>query len=156
MVMRILDVVWTAKHLLGRPRGAVVMSFAAAFLFANPAAASDDTVPWTHAISMHGSPALAPGEPFPYANPDAPEGGTISLGVQGTFDSMNSFIVQGGWTSARGMRERQFGNNILESLMVRSYAEPFSLYGLIAQRVRMPDSREWIELELNPDAKFSD
>ena len=132
------------------------MSFAAAFLFANPAVASDETVPWTHAISMHGSPALAPGEPFPYANPDAPEGGTISLGVQGTFDSMNSFIVQGGWTSARGMRERQFGNNILESLMVRSYAEPFSLYGLIAQRVRMPDSREWIEFELNPDAKFSD
>ncbi|MEM8701548.1 MAG: extracellular solute-binding protein [Pseudomonadota bacterium] len=132
------------------------MSLAAAFLFANPAVASDETVPWTHAISMHGSPALAPGEPFPYANPDAPKGGTMSLGVQGTFDSMNSFIVQGGWTSARGMRERQFGNNILESLMVRSYAEPFSLYGLIAQRVRMPDSREWIEFELNPDAKFSD
>ncbi len=117
---------------------------------------SDEDVPWTHAISMHGSPALAPGEPFPYANPDAPKGGTITLGVQGTFDSLNSFIVQGGWTSARGMRERQFGNNILESLMVRSYAEPFSLYGLVAQRVRMPDSREWIEFELNPDAKFSD
>ncbi|MES0882077.1 extracellular solute-binding protein [Roseibium sp. SCPC14] len=105
---------------------------------------------------MHGSPALGPDEPFPYANPEAPKGGTITLGVQGTFDSLNSFIVQGGWTSARGMRERQFGNNILESLLVRSYAEPFSLYGLIAQRVRMPDSREWIEFELNPDAKFSD
>ncbi len=116
----------------------------------------DADVPWTHAISMHGSPALAPGEPFPYANPDAPEGGTLTLGVQGTFDSLNSFIVQGGWTSARGMRERQFGNNILESLMVRSYAEPFSLYGLLAQRVRMPESREWIEYELNPDARFSD
>ncbi|WP_297581078.1 extracellular solute-binding protein [Roseibium sp.] len=105
---------------------------------------------------MHGSPALGPDQPFPYANPDAPKGGTITLGVQGTFDSLNSFIVQGGWTSARGMRERQFGNNILESLLVRSYAEPFSLYGLIAQQVRMPDSREWIEFELNPDAKFSD
>ncbi|MCV0424862.1 MAG: extracellular solute-binding protein [Roseibium sp.] len=121
-----------------------------------PAVADDEDVPWTHGISMHGSPALGPDQPFPYANPDAPKGGTITLGVQGTFDSLNSFIVQGGWTSARGMRERQFGNNILESLLVRSYAEPFSLYGLIAQQVRMPDSREWIEFELNPDAKFSD
>ena len=121
-----------------------------------PASADDENVPWTHAIAMHGTPALGPDEPFPYANPDAPKGGTITLGVQGTFDSLNSFIVQGGWTSARGMREREFGNNILESLMVRSYAEPFSLYGLLAQRVRMPDSREWIEFELNPDARFSD
>ncbi|CTQ53720.1 Oligopeptide-binding protein AppA precursor [Roseibium album] len=121
-----------------------------------PASADEQDVPWTHAISMHGSPALEPGESFPYANPSAPKGGTITLGVQGTFDSLNSFVVQGGWTSARGMRERQFGNNILESLLVRSYAEPFSLYGLLAQKVRMPDSREWIEFELNPEAKFSD
>nr|WP_319387485.1 extracellular solute-binding protein [uncultured Roseibium sp.] len=154
--MRIPDVVWTVKSVLCKSMGAFVLSLAAVFLFASQVSASDEDVPWTHAISMHGSPALAPGEPFPYANPDAPKGGTISLGVQGTFDSLNSFIVQGGWTSARGMRERQFGNNILESLMVRSYAEPFSLYGLIAQRVRMPESREWIEFELNPDAKFSD
>nr|WP_299472291.1 extracellular solute-binding protein [uncultured Roseibium sp.] len=125
-------------------------------VLAAPVWAADEDVPWTHAISMHGSPALGPDEPFPYANANAPKGGTITLGVQGTFDSMNSFIVQGGWTSARGMREREFGNNILESLMVRSYAEPFSLYGLIAQRVRMPENREWIEFELNPDAKFSD
>ena len=120
------------------------------------ASQADEDTPWTHAISMHGTPALEPGQSFPYANPEAPKGGTITLGVQGTFDSLNSFIVQGGWTSARGMREREFGNNILESLLVRSYAEPFSLYGLLAQRVRMPDSREWIEFELNPDAKFSD
>ncbi len=81
------------------------------------ALADDETVPWAHAISMHGSPALGPDQPFPYANENAPKGGTITLGVQGTFDSLNSFIVQGGWTSARGMRERQFGNNVLESLL---------------------------------------
>ncbi len=125
-------------------------------LFAGSAAADDENVPWSHAISMHGTPSLGPDQPFPYANPDAPKGGGITLGVQGTFDSMNSFIVQGGWTSARGMREREMGNNVLESLLVRSYAEPFSLYGLLAQKVRMPDSREWIEFELNPNAKFSD
>ncbi|WP_298981795.1 extracellular solute-binding protein [uncultured Roseibium sp.] len=135
---------------------ALALSLSIAPFSVSAALADDDDVPWVHGISMHGAPALGPDEPFPYANPDAPQGGTLTLGVQGTFDSMNSFIVQGGWTSARGMRERQFGNNILESLLVRSYAEPFSLYGLVAQRVRMPDSREWIEFELNPNAKFSD
>ncbi len=140
----------------GVARHAAPVLFAVAATAGSLPVHADEEVPWSHAISMHGSPALGPDEPFPYANPDAPKGGTLTLGVQGTFDSLNQFIVQGGWTSARGMRERQFGNNILESLLVRSYAEPFSLYGLLAQRVRMPDSREWIEFELNPDARFSD
>lgn len=126
-------------------------------LGSSPVLAENDDVEWQHAISMHGQPQLpADFASFPYANPDAPKGGVLTLGVQGTFDSLNSFIVQGGWTSARGMKERQFGSNIFESLLARSYAEPFSLYGLIAERVRMPDSREWIEFELNPAAKFSD
>jgi peptide/nickel transport system substrate-binding protein len=124
--------------------------------FAIPVIAQDIDIPWTHAISMHGEPALAAEQPFPYVNLSAPKGGTITLGVQGTFDSLNPFILKGGWTSARGMRERKFGNNVFESLMVRSYAEPFSLYGLLAAKVRMPDSRDWIEFELNPNAKFSD
>ncbi|GGB45230.1 ABC transporter substrate-binding protein [Roseibium aquae] len=118
---------------------------------------AENAVPWTHAIAMHGEPALpADFTALPYANPKAPKGGVLKLGVQGTFDSLNPFIIQGGWTSARGMRERQFGNNIFESLLARSYAEPFTLYGLIAERVRMPDSRDWIEYELNPAARFSD
>jgi len=118
---------------------------------------AEETVPWSHAISMHGSPALpADFVSLPYANPDATKGGTLTLGVQGTFDSMNQFIVQGGWTSARGMKERQFGSNIFESLLSRSYAEPFSLYAHLAEKVRMPDSREWIEFSLNPKAAFSD
>jgi peptide/nickel transport system substrate-binding protein len=125
-------------------------------LLAPLAYSSDDSVEWSHGIAMHGEPALPPDTPFPYANPDAPKGGSITLGVQGTFDSLNQFIVQGGWTSARGMKERPFGSNIFESLLTRSYAEPFSLYGHLAQRVRMPDSREWIEFELNPKARFSD
>ena len=151
---------WTSLEVSFRKRTVGRVAAALAFLCiasgTPPVFADDEDVPWSHGISMHGSPALGPDEPFPYVNPDAPKGGSITLGVQGTFDSLNSFIVQGGWTSARGMRERQFGNNILESLLVRSYAEPFSLYGLVAQRVRMPDNREWIEFELNPDAKFSD
>jgi len=122
------------------------------------AAAAAETGPaWTHGIAMHGDPALpADFVSLPYANPQAPKGGVLKLGVQGTFDSLNQFIIQGGWTSARGMRERAFGSNIFESLLARSYAEPFSLYAHVAQKVRMPDSRDWIEYELNPAARFSD
>ena len=45
-----------------------------------------------HGLAMHGSPAL-PGDfaHFPYVNPEAPKGGRIVLGVQGTFDSLNPF-----------------------------------------------------------------
>lgn len=120
-------------------------------------ATAQDNIPAVHAIAMHGEPALGPDfSHFPYANPDAPKGGVLKLGVQGTFDSLNSFIVQGGWTSARGMKEREFGSNVIESLMTRSNGEAFTLYAHLAESVRMPDSRDWIEFTLDPRAKFSD
>lgn len=131
--------------------------FAVSLLGFQGTSLAEESPPALHAIAMHGEPELGPDfTHFPYANPDAPKGGTLKLGVQGTFDSLNSFIVQGGWTSARGMKEREFGSNIFESLLTRSYGEPFTLYAHLAESVRMPDSREWIEFKLNPKAKFSD
>ncbi len=117
---------------------------------------AQEAVPWSHGISMHGSPALpADYTHLPYANPQAPKGGRLSLGVQGTFDSLNSYALKGAWTSARGMKERQMGSYILESLLLRSNDEPFTLYAHLAEAVRMPDERNWIEFRLNPAAKFS-
>ncbi len=160
MIMRIFSLfrVSDYRSAICHVPGKIVLScLALLLLIATPAQSVDADVPWVHAISMHGKPALGPDfRSLPYANPDAPKGGVLTLGVQGTFDSLNQFIVQGGWTSARGMKERDFGSNIFESLLTRSYAEPFSLYGHIAQRVRLPESREWIEFELNPAAAFSD
>lgn len=119
-------------------------------------ALAQDTVPWSHGIAMHGEPALPADYPYlPYANPEAPKGGRLSLGVQGTFDSLNSFALKGAWTSARGMKERQMGSYIWESLLLRSNDEPFTLYAHLAEAVRMPDERNWIEFRLNPAAKFS-
>ena len=49
-----------------------------------------------HAIAMLGEPALAPDfRSLPYANPDAPQGGTLRQAIVGTFDSLNPFIVKG-------------------------------------------------------------
>ena len=43
---------------------------------------------------MYGTPALAPGfDHLPYANPDAPKGGTYRFGVAGSFDSLNPWIL---------------------------------------------------------------
>ena len=80
----------------------------------------------------------------------------MTYGVVGTFDSMNPMIVQGGTTSARGLRDPMFGNLVFESLLARSADEPFTLYGLIAESVETPPDRSSVTFTLNPKAKFSD
>lgn len=110
-----------------------------------------------HGIAMIGEPALPPDfTHLPYANPDAPKGGKITYGVVGTFESMNPFIVQGGTTSARGLRDPVFGTLVYESLLTRNRDEPFTLYGLIAETVETPPDRSWVEFTVHPQAKFSD
>ncbi len=108
-----------------------------------------------HGIAMHGEPALpADFANLPYADPDAPQGGRIAYGFVGTFDSLNPLILKG--NAPRGLHDVTLGNNVFESLMMRSRAEPFTLYGLIAETVDMPDDRGWIEFHLNAAARFSD
>ena len=110
-----------------------------------------------HGIAMIGDPALpADFDHLPYASPDAPKGGKITYGVVGTFDSLNSFIVQGGFTSARGLSDAVFGKLVIESLLERSADEPFTLYGNLAETVETPPDRSWVEFTINPKAKFSD
>jgi peptide/nickel transport system substrate-binding protein len=103
-----------------------------------------------HAIAMHGEPLYPAGfDHFAYVNPKAPKGGTIRYGAVGTFDSLNPFIVRG--TAAVGLREYVF-----ESLMTRSFDEPFSLYGLLAETIDTPDDRSSVTFRLRPEARFSD
>ncbi len=108
---------------------------------------------WTEPVAglaMHGKPRQGPDfSHFSYVNPDAPKGGRATFAVQGTFDSLNPFIVKG--VSADGLRDY-----VYESLLARAYDEPFTLYGLIAEAVETPLDRSWVEFTLNPNAKFSD
>jgi peptide/nickel transport system substrate-binding protein len=108
-----------------------------------------------HAIAMIGEPALpADFSHLPYANPDAPKGGRIRYGMVGSFDSLNPFIVKG--TAPRGIIDNLWGNNVYETLMTRSYDEPFTMYGLLAESIETPEDRSWVEFTLNPKARFSD
>lgn len=122
--------------------------------FAMPANADAEPV---HGIAMRGKPALpADFQYLPYANPEAPQGGRLVYGVYGTFDDLNPFDIKSIRTGARGLWEPVFGNLVFEALMMRSRDEPFTLYGLLAEKVELPEDRGWIEFHLNPKAAFSD
>ncbi|PYC48327.1 ABC transporter substrate-binding protein [Litorivita pollutaquae] len=99
---------------------------------------------------MYGHPALPPDfVSLPYANPDAPHGGRITTGNTGSFDSLNPFVLKG--TAPWQLRFMGY-----ESLMGRSYDEPFTLYGLLAESVEVGPNRQWVEFTLRKEAQFSD
>ena len=105
-----------------------------------------------HAIAMHGEPALPPGFPaFPYVNPDAPKGGQFTKGLPGSFDSLNPFNGKG-----LPIPEGQIRGPVVESLMARSYDEPFTLYGLLARSIDTDADRTYVTFDLDPRATFSD
>lgn len=105
----------------------------------------------SYALTMYGEPTLqADFTHFPYANPDAPKGRRITFGLLGNFDSLNPYPVKG-VTAAQGI-----ANFIVEPLMRRSLDEAFTLYPLLAQRVDMPEGRDFVTFHLNPKARFSD
>lgn len=109
----------------------------------------------SHAIAMHGEPALpADYQHFTYVNPDAPKGGRVDYAVKGSFDSLNPFIVQGDAT--RGLFDQAYGYNVYEALFARSRDEAFTLYPLIAESVEVDEERTFMEVTLDPAAKFSD
>jgi peptide/nickel transport system substrate-binding protein len=103
-----------------------------------------------HGIAMQGAPALPAGFiHLPYANPSAPSGGRVVFGETGGFDSLNPFVLKG--RAPWGIKA-----HTIESLMARSWDEPFTLYGLLAATVETPEDRSWVEFTLRPEARFSD
>src|SRR5271168_3180375 len=105
----------------------------------------------TYAIAMHGEPALPPDfSRFPYVDPDAPKGGRLDLAYLGAFDSLNPYNIKA-LSTAQGLV-----GNVYQSLMTRSWDEPFTLYGLIARSIETDDARDRVVFHLDPRAHFSD
>ncbi|HSK40093.1 MAG TPA: extracellular solute-binding protein [Arenibaculum sp.] len=131
-------------------RTAVLVWFLLMPVAAPPSAAAMQEEPRPrHGVAMHGAPALLEGfAHLPYVNPDAPKGGAIRHGAAGSFDSLNPFIVRG--RPALGL------GTTYESLLARSWDEPFSLYGLLAETLTLPDDRSWVEFTLHPQARWHD
>ena len=104
----------------------------------------------SNSIALHGKPAMPDNfKSFSYARPDAPKGGELRLRALGTFDSTNPFINKG--NAVEGT------DYIYDSLTVAALDEPFSRYGLLAEKIeRDPEDPGWITYHLNPAARFSD
>lgn len=109
-------------------------------------------------LAMHGVPALPENfSHFPYANPAAKIGGTVTYGAVGTFDGLNPFVLRGFRSTARGLfADAQFGSLVYETLMQRSQDEPFTLYPLLAESYGLNDRRDIMRFSLNPAARFTD
>ncbi|MBA2777456.1 ABC transporter substrate-binding protein [Halomonas kenyensis] len=118
--------------------------------WAAASAADPDSVATVHGLSLYDEPALpADFTHFPYVEPDAPKGGTMTQAAVGSsFDSTNPFIIRG--TPAIGTSQ------IYDTLLAENADEPFSLYGLLAEGIRLDPDRYWIEFDMRPEARFHD
>lgn len=124
-----------------------------AFIFAAVLAATTAVAEPRHGISVFGELDYpADFKHFKWANPDAPKGGTLRIRDQGTFDSLNLFIL-------RGSRPGSILNHeirIHDTLMVRSYDEPDAHYALIAKTADLADDGRSVVFELDARARFHD
>ncbi|KOO04179.1 antibiotic ABC transporter substrate-binding protein [Vibrio nereis] len=85
---------------------------------------------------------------FDYVNPNAPKYGTVTYGQVGTYDNFNRF-------ASRGVAAAQSGE-LYDTLMYSPSDEIDAYYPLIAEKVRYSDDYTWLELDINPKARFHD
>lgn len=105
--------------------------------------------PLEHAISLFGKPAYPAGfSHFNYVNPDAPKGGELRQAAIGHFDSLNPYINRG--VAAAGAVYQY------DTLMMRSWDEPLTKYGLIAEKIERDPDNFWVAFHINPKARFND
>jgi len=131
-----------------RPMAMLGLTLGLCLGLANLAAAQDAIIK-SHGFSEFGELKYPSGfAHFDYVNPDAPKGGELSYAAQGTFDSFNPFTRQG---RAGARSASQY-----ESLLIESYDEPESYYGLIAESLEYPENQDWVIFNMRPEARFSD
>ena len=102
-----------------------------------------------HAISMHGEVKYKQDfKNFDYVNIKAKKDGKIKLHQIGSFDTLNNFILKG--SPAANLSQ------VHDSLLIQSYDEPFTMYGLIAETITVPKDRSWVIFKIRKEAKFHD
>ncbi|MDH4568368.1 ABC transporter substrate-binding protein [Pseudomonas sp. BN414] len=103
-----------------------------------------------YAITLYDEPAKYPATftNFSWVNPDAPKGGVLRLAGVGGFDSLNPFIPRGNSADQLGL--------IYDSLTFHSPDEPFTEYGLLAEKIEKAPDNSFVRFYLNPKARFND
>ncbi|MFP1778586.1 extracellular solute-binding protein [Lonsdalea quercina] len=118
-------------------------------LIASPLSGVAETLQQPFAFTMLDAPKYDKNfTHFDYANPDAPKGGHITLSALGSFDNFNRFASRG----LPAVRTEA----LYDSLYVNSDDESGSYYPLIANGARYASDYRWLEVDLNPHARFHD
>ncbi|MCG6858740.1 MAG: extracellular solute-binding protein [Salaquimonas sp.] len=136
-------------RLAGKIFSIVAAAMWIAIALALPAVAQE----WRHGSTLFGE--LKYGSDFAHydhVNPDAPKGGTLNEDAQGSFDSLNPFIVRG--RPAAGLTYT--GGLLYDTLMEQSVDQPSASYGLVAEAFRYPDDFSSATYRINPKARFHD
>ncbi len=89
-----------------------------------------------------------------YVNPDAPKGGTLRLAVLGTWDSFNSLISAG--RAAEGLAALPPTNLLYDRLLEATSGEPNSMYGRLAEAVRVDLDAGYVDYRLREGAYWHD
>jgi len=86
---------------------------------------------------------------FDYVNPKSVKNGKLILTGFGTFDSLNPFIL-------KGIPAGALGQLVFETLTEKSMDEPFSVYGLLADDIKLAKDKLSVTYRINKKARFSD
>ncbi|HEY0288880.1 MAG TPA: extracellular solute-binding protein [Pseudomonas sp.] len=106
-----------------------------------------------HALTVYGETPKYPADfqHFDYVNPDAPKGGSLSRSSEeiGQFNYLMPYVDQ-------GINVIQIDTWVYSPLAYRSLDEPYTVYGLVAQKMERDPDNLWVRFYLNPKARFDD
>src|SRR5471030_1345872 len=123
--------------------------FCVALLSVISLGAQSETIQDSYAFAILGEPKYdANFTNFDYVNPAAPKGGTVRLAAIGTYDNFNRYASRGN-AAARS-------DTLYDSLFTTSSDEIGSYYPLIADSARYDSHFRWVEVDINPHARFHD
>lgn len=103
-----------------------------------------------HAVTLYDEAPKYPANfsHFDYTNPNAPKGGTLRLSGFGSFDTLNPF-------NNKGTPPAQI-SLIYETLTFHAQDEPFTEYGLLAEKIEKASDNSYVRFYLRPQARFND
>jgi microcin C transport system substrate-binding protein len=118
-------------------------------LLVSPGAIRAEEIIRSHGMNFYGELSYPEGfAHFDYVNPDAPKGGELVLGTTGTFDSLNPYSRKG---RAGALTTLQY-----DRMIVPSADGVGEYYGLLAESIEYPESKDWVIFRLRPEARFWD
>lgn len=105
------------------------------------------------AMTVYGEPPKYPPgfQHFDYVNPQAPKGGSLSRSSEEI--AQFNYIMP---TNDQGTAVSQVDTWLYSPLAYRSLDEPYTVYGLVAEKMEQDPAGMWVRFYLDPRARFHD